>query len=289
MKKTVLFISFLSLLVTIHAQPEINCDTVVAASSESTYMLPYAIGKTYTVTQSNCFPNGGHNLTFAYDFNTVIGDTIIACRSGIVVFSNDQYADTDWTSGHENNVFIQHSDGTRIRYTHLMQGGALVVQNQLVEQGQPIGISGNSGNTGGFPHLHLSAFKDGSSYNRQNTIPLNFCNTNDPVNDQNLLIQGQSYTALDKNTTAVKESNFDDLIAVYPNPVSIILNIEIAAFEIDLKQIQLVNVNGKLVYSLNVKNNFRKLKIPVNGLPEGLYFLVMKREKDTIFKKILIF
>ena len=213
----ILFINSFSILV---AQTEINCDTIYSEPSVSDYILPYGIGNTFTVTQSNCHPTGGHYLTFAYDFNTEIGDTIIACRSGVVTFANDQYADTDWTSGHENNVFIRHSDGTRIRYTHLKQGGALVNANDVVEQGQAIGISGNSGNTGGFPHLHLAAFKDGTSFNRQNTIPLNFCNTDDPVNDQNLLIQGQDYTAVEKETTSLIGLEQESKLVLLPNPAS---------------------------------------------------------------------
>ncbi len=288
MKRILTISMVLSMIGSFSAQPEINCDTVYAEPAESEYILPFGPEKTYTVTQSNCHPTGGHFLTFAYDFNTLMGDTIVACRSGIVVFANDQYADTDWTSGHENNVFIEHPDGTRIRYTHLMQGGVLVSQNQMVEQGQPIGLSGNSGNTGGFPHLHLSAFQDGSSYNRQNTIPINFCNTNDPVNDQNLLIEGQSYTAFDKNITAIEQAEKEGFIKVFPNPVRNFLNVKIVTPDYSPNQIQLVNTDGKLVFSSNIGHESREIKISVSELPKGLYFLVFKCSNETIWKKVLI-
>lgn len=278
----------LTLPVLTFTQSQINCDTIYTSADQSEYILPYPPGTTYTVTQSNCHPTGGHNLTFAYDFNTAIGDTIIACRSGVVTFVNDQYTDTDWTSGHENNVFIRHADGTRIRYTHLRQGGVLVSANEEVEQGQPIGISGNSGNTGGFPHLHLAAFKDGSSFNGHNTIPLNFCNTNDPVNDQNLLIQGQAYTAFDKNITALEEPKTELAIAIYPNPVrtKLIIDFHLAYSKPSL--IQLYNNNGVMVYNSNLKASQSSITIPVNRLSPGIYFLVVKSNFTQLTKRILI-
>lgn len=289
MKEILTFLLLVFCLNLLVAQDEINCDTIYTDPAESEYILPYPTGKTYNVTQSNCHPTGGHFLTFAYDFNTAIGDTIIACRAGVVTFANDQYLDTDWTSGHENNVFVKHSDGTRIRYTHLKQGGALVVANQQVEQGQAIGISGSSGNTGGFPHLHLSAFQDGTSFNRQNTIPINFCNTNDPLNAQNLLIEGQSYTAIDKSTSAAKESDLIESFSVYPNPASVELNIDLNVTTFNFKQVQLFNVNGEQVYTSNVEESLSNIKVPVNKLSKGVYFLLLRSDMGEVRKKVLIF
>ncbi|MBK8553537.1 MAG: M23 family metallopeptidase [Ignavibacteria bacterium] len=73
-----------------------------------------------------------------------IGDTIVASRPGTVVFVNEQYSDSDWVNGHENNVFIQHSDGTRMRYTHLKQFGVIVEAGKIVQAGQPLALSGSS-------------------------------------------------------------------------------------------------------------------------------------------------
>ena len=288
MKKILIAIVFTSLVFHGFTQPEINCDSVHTDPAESEYILPYGPGETFTVTQSYCHPSGGHYLTFAYDFNTQIGDTIRACRAGTVTFSNDQYADTDWTSGHENNVFIRHSDGTRIRYTHLMQGGALVEANDEIEQGQAIGISGNSGNTGGFPHLHLAAFKDGTSFDRQNTIPINFCNTNDPVDDQNLLIEGQSYTAFEKDVTAVQTLNEKENFNVFPIPTSEFLNIEINDSGFNLKRVQLVNLNGQRVYHKELERVVFPLKISVDEIPAGIYFLILSNEIQFLTKRVLV-
>ena len=270
----------------VFAQPEINCDTIHIDPSLSEYVLPYPIGETFTVTQSNCFPNGGHNLTFAYDFNTTMGDTIVASRPGVVTFVNDQYADTDWVSGHENNVFVGHSDGSRIRYTHLMQGGVLVGVGQNVVQGQPIGLSGNSGNTGGFPHLHLSAFRDNTSFNRQNTIPINFCNALGPVNNQNLLIGGQSYTAIEKIPTGIDELEWSQHVHISPNPASSMLNITIPFIQTEFIEVQILTLTGQSVYKSKLSND--EFMIDLSGFTKGLYFVVVNSANQKAIKRLSV-
>ncbi len=175
---------------------EIICNSDFGDPAQSQYILPFPVGRQYRVTQSYCHPSGGHRNTFAYDFNTAIGDTIIASREGIVLFTNAQYQDGDITSGHENNVFIRHDDGTAVRYTHLKHDGVLVNAGERVIQGQPIGLSGNTGNTGNFPHLHFAVFYDNSSYGRKNSIPVNFSNAQGTLNNNQGLIGGQNYLAL---------------------------------------------------------------------------------------------
>lgn len=53
----------------------------------------------------------------------------------------------------ENYVAIQHADGNFTFYSHLHQ--SLVAMGDEVQAGDPIGLSGNSGRTGGVPHLHF--------------------------------------------------------------------------------------------------------------------------------------
>ena len=175
---------------------EIICDSDFGNPDSSLYVLPYSVGKTFTVSQSYCHPFGGHKDTFAYDFNTAIGDTIVASRAGIVTFTNDQFADGDIMPGNENNVFIGHDDGTRVRYTHLMQNSVLVNVGEQVIQGQPIALSGNTGNTGNFPHLHFAAFRDNTDFGRKNTLPVNFSNAGGPLDQNRGLIESQRYLAL---------------------------------------------------------------------------------------------
>ena len=115
---------------------EIVCEQDFGDPDSSEYILPFKAGYSFTCIQGNCNPFGGHNNTFAYDFDTQIGDTIIASRGGLVFFVNEQYEDGDIVSGHENNVFIEHDDGTAARYTHLAKDGALVSAGNACSAGR---------------------------------------------------------------------------------------------------------------------------------------------------------
>lgn len=171
------------------------CDSLSFADPATTpYVLPWAPGSTYTMFQGNCSSLGGHRDTFAYDFDLNMGDPIYASRAGEVIVSNDQYADTDHVEGHENNVFVEHSDNTVIRYTHLMEGSAAVLVGQQVTIGDLLGLAGNSGNSSG-PHLHMQGFRDRTSFNKPNAIPLSFSNAIGTTESSGELIEGNSYEA----------------------------------------------------------------------------------------------
>ncbi|HEY0037228.1 MAG TPA: M23 family metallopeptidase, partial [Longimicrobium sp.] len=83
-----------------------------------------------------------------------VGDTVVAARAGTVVVAEESFADGTRLAGQENEVVVRHRDGTFARYIHLTRGGALVAAGDVVAQGQPIALSGDSGNSRG-PHLHF--------------------------------------------------------------------------------------------------------------------------------------
>lgn len=270
---------------TIRAQPEINCNLIHTPAEGSLYILPYPVGKTYKIIQSNCHPIGGHKNTFAYDFDTQMGDTIVASRAGKVVWANDQYLDTDQASGHENNVFIQHSDGTQIRYTHFMHGGALVQAGQTVQQGQAIGLSGRSGNTGGIPHLHFQAFKDGTSYNRQNSIPINFSNARGLLNNQNLLIDGQSYEAV-SNLTSVDEQDTLPIFIISPNPIQGQLSITNAQ-TLQINEINIYSSDGKNIFQKTIQTAQQKIDLTLPNLVKGVYWVQISTDRGLKALKMI--
>ncbi len=180
---------------------DISCADAAAgmypAQATSAYVLPYSVGETYTVGQGNCTigsHNAAFNQQFAYDMLMPIGTAIVASRGGTVIAVEEGFSDGTGVPGEENYIVIEHSDNTSGRYIHLTTLGALVELQDVVFEGQAIGMSGNTGNSSE-PHLHFDV-NEGSCTPSMETdcrsLPINFRNTSPHVNG---LIQGQSYTA----------------------------------------------------------------------------------------------
>lgn len=85
------------------------------------------------------------------DIGVPIGESVVAIQSGIVIFAGDR-----GTAG--NAILIQHASNTESRYYHL--NDILVMLGEVVEAGQIIGRSGNTGRSTG-PHLHFEIHKNG--------------------------------------------------------------------------------------------------------------------------------
>jgi hypothetical protein len=126
-----------------------------SAWGTSNYLLPYPVSESFFVNQSNC-SGFGHSgfLTFGYDFTMDIGTEISAMREGVVVHTQNGTLDRNPIG--TNLILIEHDDGTIALYSHLTNNGVLVVTGQSVVAGEIIGLSGNTGNAGGLPHLHVS-------------------------------------------------------------------------------------------------------------------------------------
>jgi murein DD-endopeptidase MepM/ murein hydrolase activator NlpD len=78
------------------------------------------------------------------DYRAAIGDKVPASNAGKIVFSGDLFY-TGWT------VIIDHGLDIFTVYGHLSK--TEVTEGQLVQRGDLIGLSGNTGRTSG-PHLH---------------------------------------------------------------------------------------------------------------------------------------
>lgn len=80
------------------------------------------------------------------DVSMAVGDTVRAALSGTVERIDCQ------PHGYGHYVVLAHEGGLETRYAHLKC--ALVTPGQYVTAGEPIALSGNSGNSTG-PHLHF--------------------------------------------------------------------------------------------------------------------------------------
>ena len=159
----------------------------------SNYVLPYPVGQSYQIGLSNCSgtPHGeGDPDQFGIDFRMSVGTLVTAVRKGTIMMveeSGDDYSPT------LNFVILRDEDGFFIHYQHLTKNGALVEVGDFVEQGDPIGLSGASGEAG-YPHLGFVATRFGDwEPGYQTSYPITFSNTSA---NPNSLIQGETYEAL---------------------------------------------------------------------------------------------
>lgn len=137
------------------------CQSLDADSTSSLYVLPYQAGTQHWVNQANCSGRGHARFwNHGYDFKMAIGTPVLAARDGRVEAANDGCQDGDHAC--TNLITIKHTDGSVALYSHLTHGGVQVVPGQAVRAGQLIGHSGETGNTGGLPHLHFSVHPCGA-------------------------------------------------------------------------------------------------------------------------------
>lgn len=161
--------------------------------TESDYVLPFPVGKAYRVSNSYCWPAGGHREQLAYDFAMPIGDPVVASRAGVVRVVKDDSPDDGQGSAH-NHVMVEHEDGTVGFYAHLQQRSALVRSGDTVQAGEAIANNGHSG-TDDIPHLHFGVYAryppaEGADH------AVNFSNTNGRLDCRGGLVMGETYRAL---------------------------------------------------------------------------------------------
>lgn len=91
------------------------------------------------------------------------GTPVIASKSGTVEVVQRS------NSGYGNMVLINHGNGYKTRYAHMIKGSITVSVGDYVEAGQTIGKVGSTGNSTG-PHLHFEVIYRGETQNPKNYI-----------------------------------------------------------------------------------------------------------------------
>lgn len=138
----------------------------------SPYRLPYPVGESYPVHQDNCSLGGHHGVyRYSYDFLMPIGSPVTAARAGVVAETLEGHLDGEAI---ENWVKIRHEDETLAAYSHLHRVAVRV--GEVVAVGDLLGLSGNTGQTGGVPHLHFHVSPCSEPVNC-GTLPITFANT----------------------------------------------------------------------------------------------------------------
>jgi murein DD-endopeptidase MepM/ murein hydrolase activator NlpD len=143
-----------------------NLDTYI-------YELPFSAGTRQKVVQGY----GGmfsHEHKAALDFDMPEGTPVYAARGGVIYSFKDDSNEGGFFSKYEkkaNYIIIKHDDGSFGCYWHLQKNG-VVVKKGIVNKGQLIGYSGNTG----FvlrPHLHF-AVKRKLNYEKDSFVRTKF-------------------------------------------------------------------------------------------------------------------
>jgi len=91
------------------------------------------------------------------------GKIVVAAKDGVVElvqFGGSSYG---------NQIIINHGNGVKTRYAHLMSGSVTVTEGEQVSAGQPIARVGSTGNSTG-PHLHFEVLVNGVTQNPQGYV-----------------------------------------------------------------------------------------------------------------------
>jgi murein DD-endopeptidase MepM/ murein hydrolase activator NlpD len=111
---------------------------------------------------------------YAVDIEMPVGTQIYAARSGTVIEVASQFFEASndpKRAARANVVRILHADGTMALYAHLNWDSIRVRPGQIVERGEYIADSGNTGFSTG-PHLHFAVIRNGGL--RQESLPVQF-------------------------------------------------------------------------------------------------------------------
>ncbi|MCG6169174.1 M23 family metallopeptidase [Leptospira sp. FAT2] len=150
-------------------------DIYAPMSKKIIYRLPFEsvsrVGQGYNgkSTHSGEFP-------FALDFSLPEGSSILAARDGLIISVEDKYKERGTTAYFQdkaNYIRILHKDGSVAEYGHLKYKGVLVKVGQIVQKGEKIGLSGNTGFSSA-PHLHFHVLKPTEKFQRLVSFPTSF-------------------------------------------------------------------------------------------------------------------
>ncbi|MDP9236342.1 MAG: peptidoglycan DD-metalloendopeptidase family protein [Chloroflexota bacterium] len=163
------------------------------------YVLPWIGGELHSVTQgeeTSLTHNGA--AAYAFDFDLAYA-TVVAARSGKVTMvrqdSNVGGCGALFSSS-ANYVLVDHGDGTSGLYLHLAQDSVTVKVGDLVDQGQPLALSGETGltcsddNSGPGPHLHFQVERTEEHRYFTQSLPIAF---DDVSKDDGVLQQDATY------------------------------------------------------------------------------------------------
>jgi len=118
------------------------------------YKLPFpANEKSWVIQGNNSSFNHKGTQEHAFDFRRPCGTPVLAARGGKVLDVKDSFSGNIFNT-HNNEIYVDHKDGTVGVYMHIDTGSARIKKDDEVVQGQQLADVGNVGHslTG---HIHF--------------------------------------------------------------------------------------------------------------------------------------
>lgn len=90
------------------------------------------------------------------------------------------------------------------------------------------------------------------------------------------------------STVGIDDIQIADYVKIFPNPAKDFVMVDFNEFNGTLNQINLVNVQGQNVFTLNTVNQSKIFNLPLTNISDGIYFLQIQTDKGVLSKKIII-
>ncbi len=102
-------------------------------------------------------------------------------------------------------------------------------------------------------------------------------------------IQPERFTVTfqEREVLNTDEVRFRESVTLYPNPATNQITLEYVG-QAQLQQLTIINVNGKVIRTISLKNFQSSQRIQTSDLAKGMYFLNIQSNKDTIVQKLII-
>lgn len=88
---------------------------------------------------------------------------------------------------------------------------------------------------------------------------------------------------IDNPANSIAETN-NDVVSIYPNPVSDIININTTSIE--KYSVEIFNMLGEKI--LSSANSSHHSQLNIENLETGLYFILVKTKNEIVTQKIII-
>lgn len=175
---------------------------------------------------------------------------------------------------HSNGPWINIIEDTLLWFS----ANDLYTINDTIKSLNKPGFSGTSSDW-----IYINLFYPSTSSTVNDTINFRFTFASDSIQDnKDGWMIGEVYFG--GAFEGIEEINNNNLISIFPNPVSDMLNIQYNGFNLS-NAIQIYDITGKTVFKAD---NLKENSIDIQNLQNGIYFLKYSNGNEYSFKKFIV-